>query len=102
ARNLTSDDSAGIQAIYGLYTNEGIWASNLAPSLGQTVMLYLDYPLAARQQFQIVADFDRLITGCALREKWLADSRIFPLDRCPFPMGSSVPTRQEAMVLPAN
>jgi hypothetical protein len=101
-RSFMFDDIQGIQAIYSPYTNEGIWASNPTPSPGETVTLFLDYPLAAGQQYQIIADFDGLMTGCALREKWLADSRIFPLDRCPYPIGSQTPTPQEAMVLPAN
>ena len=99
---IVGDDIAGIQAIYGLYTNEGIWASNPNPSPGDTVTLHLDYPLAAGQQYQIVADFDELSTGWELRSSWPADSRIFPLDRCPYPAGSRSPTALESMVLSAN
>ena len=102
SRNLANDDRWGIQAIYGLYTNEGIWASNPTPVPGDTVTLHLDYPLAAGQQYQIVADFDGLNTGWELRNSWLADSRIFPLDRCPYPAGGREPTALESLVLPAN
>ncbi len=100
--NLSADDHYGLKAIYGRYTNEGIWASNSTPAPGDAVMLHLDYPLAAGQQYQIVADFDGLNTGWELRNSWLADSRIFPLDRCPYPAGSREPTALESLVLPAN
>lgn len=101
-RGIQGDDVLGIKALYGPYTNEGLWVSNTNPIPGDLVTLFMDYPRAARQSYQIVADFDGLNTGWELRNSWLADSRIFPPDRCPYPAGSREPTALESLVLPAN
>jgi hypothetical protein len=48
-----TDDITGIQFLYGLYTNEGLWASVAAARPGESFTLALDYPGAAGKRYEV-------------------------------------------------
>lgn len=74
-RTLASDDIAGIQFLYGVYTNEGFWASTASAVPGQSFTLSLDYPLAAGRNFGVF--FNALTPGTTPMPP--PDSRILPV-----------------------
>ncbi len=74
-RNLYPDDLAGIQAIYGPYTNEGFWSDVTTATPGQSFLLHLDYSRAAGRNFGLFFNSDT--SGATSMPP--PDSRMLPL-----------------------
>lgn len=74
-RSLCADDIAGIQTIYGPYTNEGIWSDVPTVAPGQSLLLHLDYPRAAGRKFGLFFNSD----SSGVTPTPPPDSRILPL-----------------------
>ena len=77
-RNLTFDDIDGILALYGPYTNEGIWSSTSIAAPSESFTLHLDYPDAANQKYAVLLSLEGM-DGFPLRNWDSQDSRIIPL-----------------------
>lgn len=74
-RSLYADDIAGIQALYGPYTNEGFWPDANVAAPGASFQLSLDYPRAAGRNFGLF--FNAEASGSTPMVP--SDSRIMPL-----------------------
>jgi hypothetical protein len=51
--SVMSDDRAGLQALYGAYTNDGFWVDDDNPQPGDWVTFELDYPAGAGLPYEI-------------------------------------------------
>jgi hypothetical protein len=74
-RTLYSDDIAGIQALYGAYTNEGLWASAEEVDPGGILTLFLSYPRAAGRDYRLYVS----TLGQGPTRSPVPDSRMMPL-----------------------